>query len=252
MNSVSKIIVTLGLPLILLSACATTKAPPGLNLTSNDTLHVEEPEFLSVDLTLQSQGSAVASGTALSVAGAAGGAALGATGGFILGAACGPMIIICGPMGAVAGAGVLGFGGGAAGAAYGGKGFISGDKGPRFNYYVEKDFDEKKLSWKLYEHLTTSAERKWQLDPVSGNVVQVTVTSLRVEQLMEQQIRLKLEAEMTTVIDGKTRVFRITHEGPEMHIDGWLQHEGRAIWTAVESELTHLTDTVVQTLARQV
>lgn len=252
MNSLSKQIASIILPLILLSACATTKAPPGLNLTSNDTLHVEEPEVLSVDLMLQSKGSAVASGTALSVAGAAGGAALGATGGFFLGAACGPMIILCGPIGAMAGAGIGGVGGGAAGASHGGKGFISGDKGPRFNYYVEKDFDEKKLAWKLYDHLTTSAERKWQLDPVSDNVVQVTVTSLKVEQLAEQYLQFELEAEMTTVIDGKTRMFRITHEGPKMHIDSWLQHEGRAIWTAVESELTHLTDTVIQTLARQV
>ena len=85
---------------------------------------------------------------------------------------------------------------------------------------------------------------------VSANSVTVNVTSLKVEQLMEQRIRLVLEAEMTTEIDGKIRLFRIHQEGPDMHIDGWLEHDGRVIRTAVNRELEDLTRTVVTTLAR--
>jgi hypothetical protein len=233
-----------------LSACATTKAPPGLNLGSDNTLHVEDPVVENLDLTLEGKGSAVVKGTALGVVGAAGGAVVGATGGFILGIACGPMFIVCSPMAAVAGAGVVGAGGGAMGAAYGGKGFTSGDKGERFNTHVEKGFEAKKLSWTLYDHLVQDAERRWQLDPVSDNVVSIRVTSIRMEQLMEQQVQLVLEAEMTATINGETRLFRINQASPDMHIDGWLVHDGRVIWTAVDSELAKLSQTVVQTLVR--
>ena len=236
--------------LALLTGCSASPPRPGLDLQGDHSLHVEVPTIERVDMALMDPASAVVGGTALSMAGAAGGVALGGAGGLVLGATCGPAWIICGPLYAVAGAGMLGVGGGAAGAKYGGKGFTSGDKGARFNAHVEASYDEKTVSWKLYDLLVQAAERRWQLDPVSENSVTVQITRFGTEQLTEQRVRIVVEGQMQAQIDGTTRLFRLRHVGPDMHIDSWLAHEGRMIDTAVNDALEDLSLEVMATLAR--
>jgi len=250
MNSFIKQFVSVALPLVLLSACASTTPPPGLNLQSSQSLNVQPPSVEHVDLQLQSKAGATASGLALGAAGMAGGAALGGAGGFIMGTACGPMFIVCSPLAAAAGAGLFGAAGGAVGVGYGGKGWISGDKGQRFNAYTEAEFDQASLETALHEHLTTAAGQHWSLDPSSSNVVTIEVRSLRVEQLPNQEVRLILNAEMTTLINGEIRAFKISQKSSPQHIDTWVANEGSFLREEVMAELGVLTETVVQTLAR--
>ena len=235
---------------LLLSACAGTGSRPGLDLDQSRTLHVEVPSVEQVDLQLMDPGAAVLTGTAMSVAGAAGGAAVGATGGLLLGATCGPAWIICGPLYAAAGAGMLGVGGGAVGAKYGGKGYIAGDKSQRFNERVAEGYEPKAVTQTLYDHLLSAAARRWQIDPVSENSITLNISRLRAEQLTEQRIRIVVEGEMIAEIDGTTRRFRVRHNGPDLHIDSWLAHDGRMIHTAVNDALESVSLEVISALAR--
>jgi hypothetical protein len=203
-----------------------------------------------VDLELQSKAAATASGVALSAAGAAGGAAVGAAGGASAGMGCGHMFIVCSPLAAVAGAGYVGFMGGAVGAGYGGKGYTASDKAERFNDHTTTGFEPDTLATELHTRLARAAGSSWTLDAESPNEVTVTITSLRTEHLIRQHLRLALEAEMTAVIDGEPRMFRIRRRSPELHIDVWLAGDGRRIRQEVNAGLDELARMVVETLAR--
>ena len=247
MNSFIKHIVSVALPLILLSACASNPAP--LKFQSGQSINLKPPSVQHIDLQLQSKSGAVASGVALGAAGAVGGAAVGGVGGAIFGLGCGPLFIVCSPLFAAVGAGGVGAMGGAAGVGYGGKGWTSGDKGAQFNAHTESGFDQATLEAGLHARISNALGEHWMPDPSSSNVVMIDVTSLRFEQMPRQRIRLNLDAEMTAVIDGRTQTFHIRLRGPERHIDHWLQDDGAALRQELNAEFELLAETVMENLS---
>lgn len=244
--SVKNVVITT-LTLILVAACANRPQPHGLG--AGESLNIKPPSVQHVDLQLQSKAGATASGLALGAVGTAGGAAVGGAGGAIVGLGCGPLFIVCSPLFAAVGAVGVGAMGGAAGIGYGGKGWTSGNKGELFNARIEAGFDQASLQAQLAVLVSNDLGQHWTLDPSSENSVTVNVTSLRVEQLPNQQIRLNLDAEMTAVIHGRTESHEIHQRGRERHIDDWLSTDGATVQQELNAKLESLAHTVTQILS---
>jgi len=244
--SVKNVVISASM-LILAAACTNKPQPRGLS--DGESLHLRPPSLQQVDLQLQSKAGAAASGLALGAVGTAGGAAVGGAGGAIVGLGCGPLFIVCSPLFAAVGAVGVGAMGGAAGVGYGGKGWTSGNKGELFNAQTDTGFDQGSLQAQLAGHISNDLSQHWTLDPSSENSVTVNISSLRMEQRPNQRIRLNLNAEITTVIHGRTESRQIRQRGPERHIDDWLNADSATVQQEIDAKFEALTHTIAEILS---
>lgn len=231
-------LVALLLPVLVLSACATTRTPD-LWLPPGEAVQSATLTFRGLETDVDSRGEARARGAAISTAGAVGGGAIGVVAGAGVGLTCGPLWYFCVPL-AAASLGVLGAVGGAtAGSDEFSRG-VNANAAETFNTLSERHFANEQVQSLITERFNVVMNDNWVIGmPDSGNTIRLDIRQLQIAQEEGELIRLEAVARLTLRANGRTQTSNITVRTTDRLVGHWIANDGAHMSAALE-ELANL------------